>query len=385
MKVLILNPSCSAYGYTHQLCNAIGRQDAEVHCMTSPVWELMNDGQPISYKPILFFYRLGMKWTGMGTRTPGLWKLVRLVEHFWGMLKFLIAARQYDVLHVQWLIFPALDLGWLWLAGLFRPVVYTVHDLYPHQDRFPWFTRFVFRILYHVPDRLIVHTDYTIRGLVRDFNVPANKIVKIRHGNYNYLFDIAEKSPPEPPGRPVVLFFGNMRQHKGFDTLIRSMVYLRKILPDVKLLVAGASRWDMSPYFTLIQELGLSEVVEFKLEFVKDSDIPRYFNQASVVVLPYRSIDQSGVAVLACTMGKAIVATRVGGLEEIVQEANNGLLVPVDDPEKLSAALATILQNDSDRQEYELNSKAYAQEFLDWDTLASETLGVYGSVSVPQL
>jgi glycosyltransferase involved in cell wall biosynthesis len=310
------------------------------------------------------------------------WRLLRLLEHVVGMTKLVFTARQFDVIHVQWLPVPILDIVVVWLLSKFRPIVYTVHDLYPHDSRKSVFLKILFRGIYNIPQALVVHSQNTANGLFQDFGIEPAKLHRINHGNFDYLFHFALESarPLTVAVSPIVLFFGNIRKNKGLDVLLKAMAEVVKEVPAAKLLVVGIPRVDITPYKELVRKLSLSMSVEFRLGYVDESQIPAIFNSASVVVLPYRVIDQSGVLITACTFGKSIVATEIGGLKELVQEARNGILVPVEDEVTLAEAIVEILQNEKLRKEYEQNSKMYSETELNWDTVARQTIDVYTSV-----
>jgi glycosyltransferase involved in cell wall biosynthesis len=110
--------------------------------------------------------------------------------------------------------------------------------------------------------------------------------------------------------------------------------------------VAGEAWWDSAAeYRKLAQELGLSQV-RFDFRFIPVSEIATYFAAADVVLAPYRTEAQSGVALTAFHFGRPVIASTVGGLPEIVRDGENGLLVPPDDANALAAAIDRFFQSD---------------------------------------
>jgi glycosyltransferase involved in cell wall biosynthesis len=147
------------------------------------------------------------------------------------------------------------------------------------------------------------------------------------------------------------------------------------------LLVVGHPNINMQPFFKFVKKNNLAKEVEFRLGYIEEADLPGYFSAATIVVLPYREVSQSGVAIGACTFGRAIIATKIGGLKEMVDEAKNGLLVSVDDPFELATALEDLLASESLRREFEQNSKRYSNEALSWSEIAALTANSYRSLS----
>ena len=93
----------------------------------------------------------------------------------------------------------------------------------------------------------------------------------------------------------------------------------------------------------LTSSLGVSERIAWDLRFVSDAEADAAFARASVVCLPYRSIENSGVLAEALRHGVVPVATAVGGLPETFARYDLPDPVPVDDPGALARALARAL------------------------------------------
>src|SRR5256886_14320722 len=78
--------------------------------------------------------------------------------------------------------------------------------------------------------------------------------------------------------------------------------------------------------------------IRFECRYIPDAEIATYFAAADVVLAPYRIEAQSGVALTAFHFARPVIATRVGGLPEIV-DGNNGILIPPEDPAALALAV----------------------------------------------
>jgi glycosyltransferase involved in cell wall biosynthesis len=195
----------------------------------------------------------------------------------------------------------------------------------------------------------------------------------IKLGNMDYLLELdGGESHATASASPTVLFFGNIRADKGLDILLRAMALVLQEVPAARLMVVGIPRVDMGPYNRLVDQLGIGPAVEFQLRHVKEGELPGIFRSADVVALPYREIDQSGVAVTACTFGRALVATTVGGIKELVEEAGNGILVAPEDPYGLAKALIAVLTDSSLRVGFETRARDYALTALSWDPIAAQ-------------
>jgi glycosyltransferase involved in cell wall biosynthesis len=383
VRVLMLNPSFSASEYTHNLCNALVGAGCEVKLFTSPEYQRASRcWREITYTPEIAFYRrTQLPSYRAGRLTRPAWRFLRLAGHLTSLARLRRVIRRYDVLHLHFPPVLPVDARWLQLIRRHIPVVHTVHNLWPHASRRDARDRHRLQRLYHACHQLIAHTENTARGLIEEFGVPPERIARIPHGNFRQFWDQKRVSVPglatAATHPPTILMLGELRRSKGADVLLRAAATLRDRGVAFRLVLAGAPFAATQPFRDLTRELALEDRVMFHLQYIEEEALPSYFEAASVVALPYRVIDQSGVAIAAVTMGRAIVATRIGGLVELVEQGDCGLLVPVDDAESLATALQHLLTDDGLRQRFERNARRYAETALAWEPIAERTIDVY--------
>jgi glycosyltransferase involved in cell wall biosynthesis len=135
-------------------------------------------------------------------------------------------------------------------------------------------------------------------------------------------------------GRLELLFFGYIRPYKGLNVLLEAMSILAD--PEVYLTIAGEA-WD-SQARELLDRLN-SPWLEIRMKYVSDKEAAALFGRADYVVLPYLSASGSAVAALALRYWKPMIASRVGGLVDVVVEGLTGFLVPPSDPDALARAI----------------------------------------------
>jgi glycosyltransferase involved in cell wall biosynthesis len=135
--------------------------------------------------------------------------------------------------------------------------------------------------------------------------------------------------------RHTILFFGTVRKYKGLDVLLAAMP---KVLLKVKcnLIIVGEFYDSIDKYQKLIRDYRLENYVRLDNRYVPNEEVPSIFQQADVLVLPYLSATQSGVARVALSNGLPMIASRTGGLSEAVRENITGLLFPPGDPDALA-------------------------------------------------
>lgn len=145
---------------------------------------------------------------------------------------------------------------------------------------------------------------------------------------------------------PVLLFFGFVRGYKGLHVLLEALPAVVEALPDVRLVVAGEFYDDTAPYRAQIARHGLDDHVLLHDRYVASADVPAYFGAADLIVQPYVSATQSGVAQIAFHFERPVVVTDVGGLAEVVPHERAGFVVPPEDPAALAAAVVRFFRED---------------------------------------
>lgn len=147
-----------------------------------------------------------------------------------------------------------------------------------------------------------------------------------------------------PADAPVLLFFGFVRHYKGLHVLLDAMPSVLGRIPDARLVVAGEFYDDEAPYRARAELLG--DAVRFDADYIPNEHVGLYFSAADVVVQPYVSATQSGVAQLAFQFGRPVITTDVGGLAEAVPDGEAGLVVPPEDAGSLASAIVRFFDDD---------------------------------------
>lgn len=134
-----------------------------------------------------------------------------------------------------------------------------------------------------------------------------------------------------------ILFFGIIRKYKGLDVLLRAMP---RVLSEIEceLVVAGEFYDPIEQYEEIVRESRIERNVRLENRYIANEEVPALFEEADVLVLPYLSATQSGVARIAIMNRLPIIASQTGGLAESVGE-DCGLLVPPGDINALASAL----------------------------------------------
>lgn len=163
---------------------------------------------------------------------------------------------------------------------------------------------------------------------------------------------------------------------KGHDILIRAFSILRERNPELDLVLAGDGN-QYADCVSLARTLGISDSVRF-LGMVKPSQIPALLAGCEVFVLASRR-EPFGIAVLeAMAAQKPVVASRVGGLPEIITHMENGLLVEPESPEALAEAIQLLLDDPELGRRLADNGYQTVREKWTWERVVESYIAEYG-------
>ena len=127
------------------------------------------------------------------------------------------------------------------------------------------------------------------------------------------------------PSRKTLLFFGLIRDYKGLDILLEAF---RTLPEDYQLVVAGEPYGSFDKYRNLIGTLPGKDRVHVFPDYIRDSEVKKFWSVADVAVLPYRSATQSGISAIACHFGVPMIVTDVGGLKDTIGARGTGIVAP---------------------------------------------------------
>lgn len=166
--------------------------------------------------------------------------------------------------------------------------------------------------------------DYLVE--VEGFSPDALEVV-------HYGIEAGPEPSPPPPGAPLTIV-GRLVEIKGHDTLLAALAHV----PGVALDIVG----DGPLRSQLEADIERSKLGDRVRLLGRIAPAGPVLDAASVVVVPSRGEGFGMVALEAMERGRAVIASRVGGLPEIVADGETGLLVPPDDPQALAAAIRTL-------------------------------------------
>jgi glycosyltransferase involved in cell wall biosynthesis len=166
-----------------------------------------------------------------------------------------------------------------------------------------------------------------------------------------------------PPRRVIAV--GRLARFKGFDYLLRAVAACRRhgVAVDVEVVGDGPEAGALK---ALAGELGIAERVTFR-GYIPFSDVREAMTRATVLVHPSDGLGDGLPNVLreAMAVGTPVIASRVAGIPEALDEGRCGLLVPPKDVEALTRAIETLLGDEAMRRRFAESGRKRTEELFD--------------------
>ncbi|MEZ4865063.1 MAG: glycosyltransferase [Caldilineaceae bacterium] len=295
-----------------------------------------------------------------------------------------------DVLHINWphTLYDAPELaervarGAEFIANLALArelgykVVWTVHNLFPHDSQNHELDRLIRLALVQYCTALIVHCEEA-RRLVQHHFQRTEKVFVIPHGHfidaYPNSISRAEARRQLDIGddRFVYLFFGNVRRYKGLEQLLATFHELPD--PNSVLLLAAKVFNAYGDDFVEQARQRDPRIIIRSSRFFANEEFQLFFNAADVGVLPFVDVLTSGSTITALSFGLPVIVPAVGCLPELVDD-RVGICYDQQKADALPAAMRAIQQRDLTP----LRQAAYVRaQSLDWVTIGRRTVAAY--------
>jgi glycosyltransferase involved in cell wall biosynthesis len=246
-----------------------------------------------------------------------------------------------------------------------RPIVWHIHGI----DR----SRSLNAMGGRLADRVIVPSRLVVAGMAGIEH--RRPVAEVR-----YCVEPGRWAETRTDAGPLVVTVGRLHPDKGYDVLLHAVAEVRGSVPDVRVVIAGGAQDGYEDHhrslIALRSELGLDDVVELAGFVPRPVDL-----LAAAAVYVQSSREQTEllpIAVIeALASGAAVVSTRVGAVEALVRDGEDGLLVEPGDVEGLGDALRSLLLDPSFAGRLGRAAAARAKTDFDPDAMVAGLAEVY--------
>ena len=266
------------------------------------------------------------------------------------------------------------------LAGV-PVIISTVHNSmkdYEVRSLRRWLYAFLLRLTLPLVHQIICVSDANRRDLIEECPAAAAKT----HTVYNGVDPLAFTSQPDHQRvrqelgviqGPVLLTIARLTEQKGHRYLLQALPRLLETWAQLSCIFVGEGELHDA-----LQRMAIDLGVEQACRFVGvRDDIPDVLAAADVVVLPSLSEGFPFVLLEALAMGCPVVASRVNGVPELIEDHRTGLLVPPRDPQALAAAIREILSDPTAASKMGAVGRAMVRERFTVNRMVANTTAIF--------
>jgi glycosyltransferase involved in cell wall biosynthesis len=225
----------------------------------------------------------------------------------------------------------------------------------------------------------IVAVSHFMENQLAQLGVPRAKVRVVYNGVR------IDRFRPDAPGRhplggpangPVVLYSGRPTLMKGIGVLIDAIPRVLQEVPNAHFAFAGGSEAE---FLGLTQGRNLPMDHIHLLGRIRYEDLPDVYGSADVAVAPTFADNVPFWVMEAMASGVPVIASRVGGIPELIVDGKTGVLVPPGSPPELADALIALLKDDERRRSLGRAARTEIVDRFTWSRAATETIGLYRS------
>lgn len=263
--------------------------------------------------------------------------------------------------------------NYILLKVLCRKIILTVHNVLPHSE-YTLTNHILYLIIYKfLADYLIVHTEYIAEELKKRFEINNSKITIAHHGIYNISVNSsiskteARSSLGIRNSTFVILIFGQQYPYKGTDIFLN--LYIDKIDFDFLVLIRGYGDTNyIEKLITIINNSKNKQRIDYKFEYLNESEMEICFKACDIVCLPYLEGSQSGVLFMSYSFGRPVLATDVGNFKNDIKSDFSGEIFSQGNSYEFVQKIIYMKNNINKYNEEKI--KNYSKEKYSWTKFA---------------
>lgn len=277
----------------------------------------------------------------------------------------------YDIVHFNGIKFFPFQIA---LFLLFKRIIWTIHDPTLHSGEENRGAIVLYRLLCKFRVNIIIHNHHSKTEFLNYYPCLPEKIHFLPYAPLE-VFNTYKYSHIKPESK-TILFFGRISKYKGLEYLIDAAKLLQHKIHNLKVIIAGDGKYNID-----LEMLQNNPLFEIHKRFIPNKELVHFIQRCSVVVCPYTDATQSGVIMTAYAFSKPVIASRVGGISEVVIDNETGLLVPPKDAKLLAEAINKLLTNPALLASYSKSiNKYYFTGEYSWKSVGNQLTVIYKQV-----
>jgi len=224
-----------------------------------------------------------------------------------------------------------------------------------------------------------------IKDELHSIKMPDSKIKLIPNGvdtvKFNSLSPENRKKIKEKlqlPQSTLVLFIGRLVHRKGVDVLLRAWKSAIAKCSQMHLLIAGSGFLQLNSTEEKLKKIVIEQGLESSVSFLGNIDnAHEYLQVADIFVLPSRREGMPNALLEAMSCALPVIATKIGGVMDLIFHNENGILCPVNDPETLSEKILALKKYPEFAQQIGRNARKTVEKGFSLDKVCGDYLKLY--------
>jgi glycosyltransferase involved in cell wall biosynthesis len=242
-----------------------------------------------------------------------------------------------------------------------------IHEPYPHTKilkRRLIIHKFLMNLLIKSGSHITVPSLVSYNRILDNWKIDQNKISILCFSQFEIYKEYLKKEIRKSD--KILLFYGLINKYKGVEVLISAMQKVIKVLPELKLIIAGKGNIEYD-----ITTLGNNfEIIN---RYITNEEIAELNQLATLVVCPYFSASQSGVVMTSFAFNNPVLATNVGALPEVIENGKTGILIDRPDSDLLAEEIIKFFQDPDKINKFRDNiSDKYSKTEYSWSNIANQ-------------
>ncbi|MBR6123929.1 glycosyltransferase family 4 protein [Candidatus Saccharibacteria bacterium] len=229
-------------------------------------------------------------------------------------------------------------------------IVNLVHDPFPHRGEHNFYRRLSDISMKCLSSRYVLFNENQKKDFIAKYHIDSKRVYSAFLGVYEIL-ELFDDNCVDESLKHNVFFWGRVSPYKGIEYLVEGFKQFLKETGDsnATLIIAGEGKYHFDIHRAVE---GVSQITVIE-RFLTMREMVHYLKNSFIAVCPYTDATQSGVVMSAFAMKKTILATKVGGLPEMLDDGNVGMLIPPCDSDAICQSIKSLFANTDKVKSYE--------------------------------
>jgi glycosyltransferase involved in cell wall biosynthesis len=323
-KILVVDFNGTSSVYTHYLSNGLKGEKDEVKILGKKKIEFLDVFENLN------------EYLGFTTR-------FKLLNYILNWCWLLFNYKKFDVVVIQWLQllkYTSFEVALVNYLQSRVKVIYILHNIYPHNTKKNK-TLKRYNQLYKTVKNIAVHT-HKVKNIISELSPNAN-VLRVEHG----LFFKEFRQKPSNINVKKCLMIGYISKYKGIEDALKVVKVLKEKRINITLDIIGFCESDYLNVLTeIINDFNIKDQVNILSKEVSTDFLINKINQSTMLWLPYRKINQSGVSYTSIGLNKPFVGYDVGNFKDSFGDKGVANIVEENNVEAFSQAVIEVMKNE---------------------------------------